>query len=259
MAGAKKTTMNTFELNIPGGTLNASLRCSARAKYPRLCFHPDGTLEVVLPYGVSCEYGIQFARKHLPWIVRTLRRLRSSVRTREKECGPADFPEVFELTSLGGSVPVRYEWRNVAWIAARFDRDRREIQISGRIFEAESVHGSLTGLLVRLAEKILFPRLLELAASFGFAPGKLSARIQKGRWGSCSSRGGNISLNALLLFMPPEIVDYVLIHELCHLRHMNHSDAFWEEVRRLLPNCFELRRRLGILGKKVTLYFYKNE
>lgn len=66
-------------------------------------------------------------------------------------------------------------------------------------------------------------------------------RDQKSRWGSCSSRG-TLSFNYRLVFAPPEILDYVVVHELCHLTHMNHSKDFWDKVASVLPD-YKLRRK----------------
>jgi predicted metal-dependent hydrolase len=73
----------------------------------------------------------------------------------------------------------------------------------------------------------------------------LSIRSQKTRWGSCSIRG-NISLNDQLLFMPAKTVEYLMIHELCHTRHLNHSTAFWSLVEH---HCADYRNHEQLLGK----------
>lgn len=79
----------------------------------------------------------------------------------------------------------------------------------------------------------------------GVTYGRISIRNQKTRWGSCSSLG-NLNFNYRLFFMPDELMDYVIVHELCHRIHMNHSKQFWDEVEKYYP---EYRKAQNILRK----------
>jgi hypothetical protein len=93
------------------------------------------------------------------------------------------------------------------------------------------------------AKQQLPARLLELAAAHGLAVARVSIRNQRWRWGSCN-RNGHICLNWRLLTMPEWVRDYVLIHELMHLKRMDHSPAFWKLVERACPQYRELRQQL---------------
>jgi predicted metal-dependent hydrolase len=90
------------------------------------------------------------------------------------------------------------------------------------------------------AQAALPPRLLELAAQHGLRVGRVSVRNQKWRWGSCS-RTGHICLNWRLVQLPDWVRDYVMIHELMHLRRMDHSPKFWKLVARACPQYLEAR------------------
>ena len=87
----------------------------------------------------------------------------------------------------------------------------------------------LVDVLRRRAAEVLPPRLRALASRHGLAPRRITIKDVSSRWGSCSSLG-NINLSLYLMLAPPHLVDYVLCHELAHLRQMNHSAAFWREV-----------------------------
>ena len=87
------------------------------------------------------------------------------------------------------------------------------------------------------------PRMAELARRMGLSFDRLAIRAQKTRWGSCSAKR-SINLNCLLVLVPEEVRDYVMIHELCHLRHLNHSPAFWKMVEYYDPDYRQHRRWL---------------
>lgn len=93
-------------------------------------------------------------------------------------------------------------------------------------------------------------RVKYFAEMMGVSYGRISIRHQKTRWGSCSGKG-NLNFNCMLMAMPPEIQDYVVVHELCHLKEMNHSPRFWNEVEMVLPNYKERRAWLKTNGSKV--------
>ena len=81
---------------------------------------------------------------------------------------------------------------------------------------------------------------------------RISIRDQKTRWGSCSSKG-TLSFNWRLMLAPPAILDYVVVHELCHLNHMNHSKAFWQAVEAVYPDYRNARKWLKEHGSELTL------
>ena len=92
--------------------------------------------------------------------------------------------------------------------------------------------------ILTLAEQMrqrLPEKLNRHAASMGVTFGRVTIRCQQTRWGSCSSRG-NLNFNCLLMLAPPEVLDYVVVHELAHRKQMNHSALFWQEVERECPD-----------------------
>ncbi|MGX8688919.1 MAG: M48 family metallopeptidase [bacterium] len=99
--------------------------------------------------------------------------------------------------------------------------------------------------LADAALKVFPERCRYFAGIMGVSYGRITIRNQKTRWGSCSS-GGNLNFNCLLMLAPPEVRDYVVVHELAHRREMNHSPRFWKEVERVLP---DYRQRVSWLKK----------
>lgn len=94
-----------------------------------------------------------------------------------------------------------------------------------------------------VALELVHRRLEFFNEQFGFTYHRVSIRQQKTRWGSCS-REGNLNFNAKIAFLPPHLADYVIVHELCHLKEMNHSDRFWALVAQALPDHKERRREI---------------
>lgn len=102
----------------------------------------------------------------------------------------------------------------------------------------------------RQAREKLGQRTAYFARRMGVSYGRITIRAAKTRWGSCSGRG-NLNFHWKLALMPPEILDYVVVHELAHRKEMNHSPAFWAEVERILPDYRERRAWLKAFGQDV--------
>lgn len=89
--------------------------------------------------------------------------------------------------------------------------------------------------LAELARQELPTLVAYYAEQLGVSYGRVTVRAQHTRWGSCSSKG-NLNFNCLLMLTPPSVREYIVVHELCHLKEMNHSARFWEQVARIMPS-----------------------
>lgn len=140
-----------------------------------------------------------------------------------------------------------------AWISKHIEK----IKKTKERLEAESTEKLTREKVIALAEealKVIPARVEYFAKVIGVTYGKITIRNQKTRWGSCSSKG-NLNFNCLLMLAPPEVLDYVVVHELCHRKQMNHSKAFWAEVEKVLPDYKEARKWLKEEGSQMITLF----
>ncbi len=148
-----------------------------------------------------------------------------------------------EITARGEAL-VRAPLRTSDAVIRSFVEGKRRwlethlAQMRQRMAESEAqprlTEEERNSLLLR-ARPVFEARADHFAPLLGVSRGKITVRTQRSRWGSCSAQG-NLSFNALLLLTPPEVLDYVVVHELCHRKEMNHSPRFWAEVERLVPD-----------------------
>ena len=192
---------------------------------------------MTVPRAGSLAEARRFAERQTGWIERQLARQASAVAPRT--WGP-DTSFFFRgeritpaLTINGGRVEIRFGDRTL--FATQADTDLRPM--------VEAHLRALSG-----AE--LPPRVLEYAAFHQLVVWRVQVRAQRSRWGSCSRRG-TISLNWRLIQTPPFVRDYIILHELMHLREMNHSARFWREVERVCPCFNEAERWLKQFGREL--------
>lgn len=135
------------------------------------------------------------------------------------------------------------------WIKKNMQKmERRQEELRAEPTELITVE-ELRGLAAKAAEYIP-GRVAFYAPKIGVDWRGITIRNQRSRWGSCSSRG-NLNFNCLLMLAPPDIIDYVVVHELCHRREMNHSPLFWREVEKILPDYRARRKWLKDNGEQI--------
>ena len=209
-----------------------------RARRYLLRLRPDGTARVTIPRGGSPAVARQFVERHAAWLERELQRLQSQPRK------PAAWKIGTEILLRGDAVQIEAGYDGNEKKIEDEDEDDATREAETVRFGSESVRGPdpaadlrlvIESHLRKLATRELPPRVLELAAQHGLTVRRVTVRSQKSRWGSCSRRG-TISLNWRLIQTPAFVSDYICLHELMHLRQMNHSPGFWREMERVCPD-----------------------
>ena len=140
------------------------------------------------------------------------------------------------------------------WIQKHIEKIREQEankkEIQGESVESEYLTNEEIKKLADKALQHIPKRVSYYAKQIGVTYGKITIRNQKTRWGSCSGKG-NLNFNCLLMLTPPEVIDYVIVHELCHRKEMNHSGAFRAEVEKILPDYKEQVKWLKENGGKI--------
>jgi len=209
------------------------LRISPRARNIRLRVTIQQGLEVFVPRGYDSAKIPDLLERKKNWIRAALENAES--RRKFFEPKPAwRLPTEIKLAALGITWSVRKRESDVPWVAVR-EIGPSTLLVSGKVNHERICQAALNRWLMRQTRKHLVPRLNELTRRTGLRFERVLVKKQRTRWASCS-RHKTISLNAKLLFLPSELVDYVMIHELCHLSEMNHSQGFWRLVRYHCPD-----------------------
>lgn len=213
-----------------------TVRVSRRARRLSVRVYPGGRVEVVTPAGVSAAMVQNFIGKHREWIDERIQGL-SSPRGALDELTP----QVLELRALGRKYAIEYQEHTHPVRLHQIDDER--LLVRGRIDQEHTVAVALRDWVESVAHLEMGRQLRQLAQHTGLDFKRVQIRRQRTRWGSCSA-SGTISLNMCALFQRPEVLRYLLVHELSHTRHMNHSPHFWALVESIEPHYRELDREL---------------
>ena len=225
------------EHDEPGCEPGFDVRESARARRLSIKVFPRGRVEVVVPKRTRPREVESFVNENSEWI----KRARESFAVKHPP-EPFELPESIELRALERTITVRYVAKTGVK-SVRFHATGQKVVLSGQIGNEKLCIQALKRWLASMARKEFEPRLRALSGLTETPFNKLQVRAQRTCWGSRSG-SGTLSLNLCLLFLEPELVRYLMIHELCHGRHMNHSKSFWRFVSRFEPNYKKLDREL---------------
>ena len=226
------------------------MRQSARARRLSVRVFRNGGVEIVVPPRTSPRRVSAFVSEHREWIERQRRR---AVPGRLAAAAEA-------LVADGDRRAVALQRRCAAPDAVRLRETRHGVRAAAQRPAGRIASGCgccwcrwLVGHARRSASS---RRCARWRRRWRWKPARLQVRCQRTRWGSCSRRG-TISLNVCLLFQRPEVLRYLMIHELAHLRHMNHSARFWAEVARHEPDWKALDRELLQGWRRVPSWMFR--
>lgn len=224
-----------------------SVRESGRAKRLSIKVFPRGRVEVVVPKRTRAADVREFVEAHGDWI----RRARASFAA-DHPPEPFALPVSVRLPGIDRRFCVRYE-RDDGSKTVRYRVRGNTVVLSGCTRDEALCTKALKRWLVALGKKEMLPLLRRLSVETNNSFKKMHVRGQKTCWGSHSSTG-TISLNYCLMFLDPRHLRYVMVHELCHARYMNHSQRFWRLVAQFEPSYRKLDRDLNSCWKRIPTW-----
>jgi len=221
------------------------IRHSSRARHVNLTIHPADGLVVVVPRGFDERLIPDLIHEQRAWIETRLEKFTHI------NAGTACWqrPTRVSLPAVNENWTVEYH-ENLSASVRISSHDDGALRVTGAVNDDAQLRAALRRWLKRRAGLLLPPRLTELAGLHGFDFTRVTIRHQHTRWGSCSSLG-TISLNAKLMFVAPELVDHVLLHELCHTVHPDHGDGFQTLIASLEPNHRQRRAALRMVWRSM--------
>jgi predicted metal-dependent hydrolase len=215
--GAQRRVVHRELLRIDGRAVEMSVKLNPRARRLIVKVHPTtGEVSVIAPSKRALDRALEFARGQTDWIARQLARVPSRVSLLPGSRVPFRGQDHLIVRAEAGPVFV--------------DEERPIIHVAGR---SEHAPRRVLDFLKRQARNNLEQRAFELAARVGARPSRITVRDTASRWGSCSSTR-SLSFSWRLILAPPFVLDYVVAHEVAHLREMNHGLRFWRLVRELV-------------------------
>ena len=227
-------------LDLPDGMppVCCAVRRSLKAKrfFLRVIPHPF-SVQLVIPKRRSVESARKFAESKTAWLAATIRKLAPEPGAMPRGPDvPRRIPAELELRLTGERLAIAVEETPGAdAVRCWFDPLFKQVTLQGDPADAKAFAGAFLSVLTQLAEPVLTVRIRAHAVALGLPEFRVLVHPQRSRWGSCSATG-KVTLNTLLVLFPPEVVDYVILHELCHKFEMNHSERFKQKMDELCPD-----------------------
>jgi len=219
------------------------LRISARAKKFRLNVHRDGSVEAVLPKTMDIQEAKELVYQYKDWILQK----QAAILSEKEGVEEPQYPEIISFPAIHETFRVKYTEASCnSW-------ECHDGHLSVCYQNESYIHKILQDWLKQQGKQYLPSMLADVAKDMQESYPSVSIRLQKTRWGSCSSQR-RINLNAKLLLLPLPMIRSVLVHELAHLQHLNHSAQFWKRVEEFDLNYAENRHALRIAERKLPAW-----
>lgn len=238
------------KLTVGNTVIEYAIRKSTRAKKINITVSTRG-VTVSVPGHVSVQEAKKFVATKKEWILRHI----EEYRQKELQNPPKKYIDGEKLLFLGQEITLRTITFNSKKITMEISDGNAWFYIPAIVPEEERpaiIKNALINWYRDFAKKLLFEKAEFYARKMGVKYNQIRIKEQKTRWGSCS-RKKNINFNWKIILAPSQAVDYLVVHELAHLKYMNHSACFWQEVEKFFPNYVFWRKWLKQNGNHLTI------
>ena len=214
-------------IEIKDQSYNVTIKKSKRAKHLQLRINRNSEISLIVPNLVTYYAATEFLNKSTKWLEKKISKL-------------ASYNNKFRY--LGNEIVIELSTTKHDKISVPSFIDNTLIVSNTN---AQTISEAYESWLFDKANEYIPIRAKQLAERYGFSYNKVTIKKLKSRWGSCSSQR-NVSFNYKLMYFNTKVIDYVIVHELCHLSEMNHSDKFWKLVEAIVPDYKKYKRALTL-------------
>lgn len=238
-------------IKLKGQVIEYTVRESNRAKRISLRVHGEKGVEVVYPTSMKRPKARKFLRENMDWLLKTLHKMenkKSNVYHRQYKHGET-------LPYLGEDITLNLIQRTHGTdMSFKFIDKILDVSLPPDIdpSDTDAIQYAVESFYRGQAKWYITNRTIDIAEELGFKFNRIFIKNQKTKWGSCSSNN-NLNFNLRLMMASPEAIDYIIIHELCHLTHMNHSKQFWNLVGKHCPDYPQWREWFKENGQFLVL------
>ncbi len=240
-----KSAISKGNISLCGRRVGYTVRRNPRARRVWVKVEDTEGLVLVLPPRVRASSAADILRRHKDWIIARL-----DERDEMRAQAPAPLGESSTINYRGRPIPLRV--RNCACSEPSVSWGRNEVVVTVPRAEAPPVSELLLQSYRERAKEVFLKRVEVFSQLLGMRPRRISIRDQKTRWGACTGRG-TVTFNWRLILAPPAVLDYVVVHELCHLRYPNHGPRFWQAVGRYCPQYEHYKSWLKLNGHRLRV------
>lgn len=218
-------------LSTPAGQISYVLRRSLRRRTMEISILSDSQTRVTAPRFVPLPTIEKFIYSRADWIIKRIVQKRveeDKLRYKKYETGHT-------YLFMGQAYPIVIDRQHNYATKVSFSGTQWDVRANTGTTPA-MIKSKLIAWYRREAGEILGGRIFHYSRVMGLAPQKITVKTQKRLWGSCNHHGKSINLNWILVMAPLTVIDYVVVHELCHLEIPNHSQRFWKKVSKFMPD-----------------------